>query len=484
MSEQMRPHEQPVPKQQPPAEAKDRATAESETAAEVERMMEEETRLLDAVREKAQAQILKRGWGNVPTWLKRGAIAVGLFSAETALANSAQDTLKYAESEAVAEGNAEYPAIPETAKETLLEFLNSPDASVIVHAARGTVDVEHDEFRITKEAVEKGKPFVFSFPIGSIEFSRSIEKSGIVIPDGEWEHLDTASGDSYQVVAVNNNQFDISRMAFRDDEMASERIYVTPVERAVEDDRTSIPFSVDWQQAGLGDLDGAFYDLPQSVIGTVAGLDVYSAAQNRDRIGRELKRYDQDLSKGIAKAGALFALSESPVTSVKVWEEDYGNAGALGTDLVIFDDLLQPSADAQADNESSLLSHKQMQNVAEHETFHVIDFSIGITTDPILHELFTLSDKETLKAYNESNFPDAYGGHAQENAVELFATLMNGLDDPNWETWVSSLTDAQKEMYRNTLEITKVSLEQNDRIPDSAPVLDLLQERISYLGAP
>ncbi len=135
--------------------------------------------------------------------------------------------------------------------------------------------------------------------------------------------------------------------------------------------------------------------------------------------------------------------------------------------------------------------------IAEHETFHLFDRIYHISSSPSWKKLFQSFNPGELgflgyvkepsdfyKAINESNFDQKqklFGGHSSDNSKEFLASFVNSLTRADWEKIMVGRSGNFIQKYKKTLLVLRDILLMKKEIPKTAPILKVLEEKISYL---
>ncbi len=144
--------------------------------------------------------------------------------------------------------------------------------------------------------------------------------------------------------------------------------------------------------------------------------------------------------------------------------------------------------------------------MGKHETFHSLDRNYKISEDTKWQELFkelssttenisknenTVSSIQYFEIINERNFdPDKqiFGGHSADNANEFLASFINSTTRENWEDIMTmykehgGFTDFLNK-YKKTLETLQNILTTKENISADAPILKVLEQKISFLNS-
>jgi hypothetical protein len=146
------------------------------------------------------------------------------------------------------------------------------------------------------------------------------------------------------------------------------------------------------------------------------------------------------------------------------------------------------------------------KEIGKHETFHSLDRNYKISKDVRWQELFkelsstpeSLSKNENIissiqyfELINEEHFdPDKeiFGGHSADNIDEFLASFINSTTRENWEDIMTmykehgGFTDFLNK-YKKTLETLQNILTTKENISVDAPILKILEQKISFLNS-
>ncbi len=136
-------------------------------------------------------------------------------------------------------------------------------------------------------------------------------------------------------------------------------------------------------------------------------------------------------------------------------------------------------------NSQEVSMEEGVRSAIQHEMFHVADFKLNISHSDVLKNFFYKTPRHILGAFSEHRFDfdehTVREGHAADNPEELFASVMNGLDDPQWEKRVDMLTPEERAAYKEVLTIIHNVLLNHSQIKRDAPVHEQLRTRLAYL---
>ncbi|MFZ2682105.1 MAG: hypothetical protein WAZ14_03370 [Patescibacteria group bacterium] len=244
--------------------------------------------------------------------------------------------------------------------------------------------------------------------------------------------------------------------------------------------------SADLTDFGLGKLENLATYQGFEAIADLDGTYVYTDGQYEGEYTELLEPYTNSIAAGIRHSTELFGLQPDIVKEIFVQDSIERNAAALISDtapvLIFNDELFKASAGSKiGDPEYGLLSI-QIQQVAEHETFHAVDGFIGLSKDKGWQEAFYVLSSEYLKSVSESN-RGGIGGHAQDNPYEFTASLLNVIDckDEAWITETQRMTDEEIVLFKYALSAMRGALNNNPAVGEDAPVKRLVNDRLDYM---
>lgn len=258
-------------------------------------------------------------------------------------------------------------------------------------------------------------------------------------------------------------------------------------------------------------------------------LPVFSPITNEDFLSK-LEERMRPYIEGIAQAQELFGVSI--VDEVIVYDmNQYSNASVrLVAPKQIF------TGDTLLANEIPAV----VRNVGMHEAFHSIDFHLEIAKnqefvkvyllagiEPVLRKeilqtgIFDDIDPEQIRSiFNKTGSPlesdtnfsvafdqwtqymdqinekaffndvyaeDSLGGHGQSNMYEYFASFVVSLQHPNWEQRIEELDENNRLSYLETLKALSqilADLVKQEKMPQNAPILSVLTDKINLMDQP
>ncbi|KKW44847.1 MAG: hypothetical protein UY95_C0015G0019 [Parcubacteria group bacterium GW2011_GWA2_56_7] len=336
-------------------------------------------------------------------------------------------------------------------------------------------------------AVE-GNPIVFHEPIGSLSFVRSttLEKVGRNLGTQYVDNLQVFGCVSISYRDLNGNKINVIYNQDTATGAIRETIAVSTTWNFA--DRPELqPLDLDLRPIGYGVIEGAFYVKPLVHIGDQSGY-AYFSTDGSSAMAKELMvERGEAIRTGIQEALSLFGLPEDNITGVTIMDRGFSNAYAdARTQSVIYftDEILEgPGQMGLLEQmiKGGELTEEAVASVAAHEVFHQIDHLYDISRDERVRSLFRRLSKADLFRVNEKRDGKLYGGHAQDDQMELFASFMNTIRGDNWERRRAWMTFEDVLVYE---EIVGVILERLEDIPElgDAPVRDVLRARQEELN--
>lgn len=111
----------------------------------------------------------------------------------------------------------------------------------------------------------------------------------------------------------------------------------------------------------------------------------------------------------------------------------------------------------------------------------------GFSFHPAFKKVFDTLDKAEdgalFYAINEENFLSEWGGHAQDDPLEFFASLVNTLNAPEWQKKVDEMDPRIRGLYYHSLLALREALKTQHPPIEEAQVFRQLNERISAVEA-
>lgn len=226
-------------------------------------------------------------------------------------------------------------------------------------------------------------------------------------------------------------------------------IYVPPAFATGPDEPRLRPVVLDFSLIGLPSIRHTFY---QEVLPVVEQQGVYAVYAdggrgvvdpNRSRIAA--------VGQGAAEVERAFGREPGAVVQ-RLYVPD-----TMDKNLAVSD----PSR-IDIYDESLTLDPSAMRIFGRHEAMHSYDFDYRISDDRAFSGLFDRlmgGDGRFFDFINEKRFYGCgFGGHAQDNARELFATLGNTVYDPNVIRKVREAPRAVREQYVEALRATRMAI--------------------------
>lgn len=386
------------------------------------------------------------------------------------------------------------PPVSRETRETLKDIADSlPDdgAFRVVFEERDLEtgnDIAHQLDLVTRAELRDRKPFVTEGTAMKIEFLHSVPltdeaiRSMTIFPDlfdalkryedtGErtiiWDYkqLDTDNDgtvDEYAATALTSDRFHneimLTRRWHHGDTSTGETVLITPLQRFAEPGQPAevLPIPIDLSHIGYGVLENGFYMRELESIAVIDGVPVYAERGSSEREFREsVAPYTESFHAGMRDAAQMFGFEHLPVEKIVIVDADQQNAFAYPNYVMrVTDDLLHPEKQGQTE-----LSGEDIRTVAAHESFHFIDKRLLIGEARELQDLYASTTPDVLQQWNESVFMGHFGGHAQDNRAELFASLCNTLRDPAWEQHVNQMTPDARKQYAAALVVLQEVLQ-------------------------
>lgn len=226
-------------------------------------------------------------------------------------------------------------------------------------------------------------------------------------------------------------------------------------------------------------------------IGRFGADNAYSAhSRSRDlpSAAMDFERSSQGLGRSLGQVESLFGLRPGQAIQ-RVWlvDSDQYNAWAVndqnqrrGT-IMMSREMLQsekPDSGILYNDEVSL---ETRESVIRHEAFHVVDLKYGVTQRlPTIHRAFR---QYFMFRMNETEFlGQPFGGHANDNEREFFASLMADLSHPGFSRALDKLPPQETQEMYEAIRIVMGTIESYPEFKD-APVLELMRSRLDELSA-
>lgn len=239
--------------------------------------------------------------------------------------------------------------------------------------------------------------------------------------------------------------------------------------------KEKVPVSIDLSQYGIDVGENVFFHKPQRVLGTV-GEGKYLVYSNTAKVEIEKGMYREKLEKageGVEIAEKLFGAEKGAfVKSIFVVNENEENGFFRSADksmIALTDEHLKAYGSS-------------LDNTGSHEAFHLIDYAFDLTKQPEVQQLFKELPTSFFDEINEKNWSvGGFGGHAQDNEKEFFATFMNSLayDVDHIKTKLMLMGGENKALYKKVALTMQQTIENNPKLKEKnfahLPILDRLK---------
>ncbi len=269
---------------------------------------------------------------------------------------------------------------------------------------------------------------------GSATGSVGVKQSGEMRSDGYIATVGTETRDTYEFIPSHQ---------FRRDVSSGEPRRAVPIELPIE--------SGDGSEEAIR-IETLFEERTIDAVGSAGPDRVYGAYTNLPAESFDaLKESIEDIAEGIAVAEKLFGKQPGSVVSgIYVVQSNEGNAEVepWNSSIVVVQDAL-----LKQDSQHGEYSSRELTIVGAHEATHAVDLTSGISGDPRIIELYSSLRPEFLVSINEDRFRvmGNRAGHAQKNALEMFATVTSTLQGPRWKE--NLLQPATREATHKALHI-------------------------------
>ncbi len=243
-------------------------------------------------------------------------------------------------------------------------------------------------------------------------------------------------------------------------------------------------------------VDGTLFDAPDLRMfsdrflepsGTIGDIPVYVSGIPVTDAEDLISQYGDDIERGITNGADLFGLRPEHIVGAIVIRDQgtYRQAYmAANTGTMTF-----TSEILRSDILSSVSKGETAEEIAEHEFFHGVSSLLGMEDNAPTDVLF--AEDEVLEEFSERHFSNVPLGHASDYVndvpAELYASFLNGLDDPDWELHAKRLSP-------EALSIMDGLFKQMEQIPlkiilsdvnifgsEDAPVYTLAEKRHAWV---
>ncbi|MBP9828399.1 hypothetical protein KBC55_04610 [Patescibacteria group bacterium] len=434
------------------------------------------------------ARELKRSGRDIPRSLKVSLFSIMLLSAETAMAQSqAANTVETSH-----EGYTQGPELPPETKEVIKE-LHEQDAQLSVSTSKGEVPINLDQLSYQ---------LVFPDQLSRILVTRHVMSDDIVDTDLSvvgsekgWELRRDIDYDNNNEILIANlsfldkhgNAIFINRQMNPSGSSYEEKISYFPqlFREAESSDPLGVKFDVS-TVANIPDVSDLVAHPTYALVGRSADVPIYNTSKLSDQeLVHIVSDYSSSFNKGIQESSALFGLEADFLKHISIASEGRRNAHAWQDTVIISAENFLPKIDNSDIGQNEPSSLDNIEDIVKHEILHIIDAKFGISSSSAMQKVFLSSPHDTLHALSEEAFnaePSIYGGHAGDSATELFASVVNGLDDERWEQQVLALQPHQRDAYFLTIFALKKTLDANKDIHIESPIRALLEKRCEYVS--
>lgn len=406
------------------------------------------------------ASFLRTSKKKVPRLALVGLAAAKLFFIETAIAadigEQQENGKALIDQFEVAYGDIE---LTNDDKNTVSEYLSSGSINFV--SAIG-----NKNFELSPDFLQTAKIPIFNEPIDLIYLSRSVpvETIGQLTKESDWKVVEGVfDGQKKSHLAIKDlkdfwgNQTSVVWRWVDGQTSGREEIFVQPKifyndKNDSEDEMSFI--RLDLSPVGLKDLN-LLYQPSLKEQTDFDGVPVYVKHRELEKL---FLTYQVQLETGVEQTFADFDLSVKDAVKrivirqsgdVQIKVGGWWGLANLGKDEVYFAEEMLESAD------STLIQPEHLESVADHESLHMIGEFTGVHNAPEWERQFLLGSVEVLKQLNEQNFTDTGNGHAQDDQFELFASLLNSVDVPNWQEGIEKLTPEAHQYYFESLTLAR-----------------------------
>ena len=423
--------------------------------------------------------------GEVPSWMVKAFLLTRLFQIGTAVASEMENEVNVGEIPFAEQVRTDVELPQET--RDALEAYSAHDAKFIMtvqtrdgEVVQGIVFPEEllgDHPRVIEGTVVR---FSISSSVSSEEFSTICNnfaqaKGSSVNTVLQKKYLTFEFGDREAQYTVKTKIFPVGeRETGHVSYIREDLMYETgSVHKAHRDEAVAFGFSFDF--IGGPEVQDLFYHDPLPLRGDVQGVPVSWSGIDHQRGEQILASNRANIESGMNTVREQFGpeILENTISHVMFIDRNEENAYALWQGLFLEEDLILGV-------ERGMLTSKNIEEIVEHELYHLIDYRYGLSQE--LESVFLSSDPSVLATFSESSFSHGgYGGHAQDNRQELFVSVMNSLDDPNWEESVRALPADAREVYLASLRAISAKVQARDLEFSSGSLLQELPKRIAFV---
>lgn len=420
-------------------------------------------------------ELMARGKEPLPPWLRKGLFAAMLLSSETAMATNLAENFAAIPHEDLAE-DPSLPSIPKDTLKTLKPFLSEEPIAI----GSGFPISE-----IPASAITGDHGFIVDRNLIDIAIQRPLSEKQLhdLLKQNGWKEGQVGDLTIYARTTTDANHNSIDQeIKTHASGQTTETIRIAPNRQVTQEQITAqtpmAPLNIDLSSIGYGSLDGLFYTKPYGEIASVGERKIFGTTDDQAAIDKR----GTFLRQGIEHASDLYGEPLSSMPDIYVQDIDDENAGALTDSYVLFRKLLEENSFRDTQNNDVPVGDA-LTSVFEHETFHEIDFMEKYSDDPLWTALFASGDRTVMAGLAEQNFGE-WGGHPQDNPMELFASINATLadqSDASWLTHAEALTLDQEQFLLQTLQA--LQLIRTEKNAPSAPIDTVLVERTGQLKA-
>lgn len=383
-------------------------------------------------------------------------------------------------------------------KESLIELAKKYDIKFSAVPIGGEVDRVPPPFRITEEiATDLAHPVIVHGEITDIDIIERRMRSAVV-KGGLEGTVDNKKAfekgyDDYGNFVVHSYLVAYHPDPHEKKREVGERFMVYPP-RAL-GQKTDQPKATDFKLTGdvAAVIEGVVYqEIQHPVQSITAGERAYDVYSNLDHgtAQKEFGKFFAPIADGAYAAERLLGKEDGKsVQKIYIANSKHPNAFFHPKDpdtIVVQDEWLRRrpgthNAFAAGFHEAEHLLDMQF-NISDHEAVKVAYNQIKAQTRQDRER-----DKKSFFDFiNESFFLEALdsdGGHSADNEKEFFATLMNTLNNPHWQSMFKGEGARWTNTYRDALCAVRTALLAITDISSQAPIFTLLEERINFFHA-
>ncbi|MFA5185721.1 MAG: hypothetical protein WC551_04495 [Patescibacteria group bacterium] len=222
--------------------------------------------------------------------------------------------------------------------------------------------------------------------------------------------------------------------------------------------------------------------------GSDGAYSAHSRTRDLPAASMDFDRSRQGLGQSLERVESMFGLKPGQVIQ-RVWlvDSEEFNAWAVndqnqrkGT-IMMSREMLRSERPNSGIFLNDKVSLETRESVIRHEAFHMVDLKYGVTQRmPTIHRVFRQCFMHLM---NESEFlGQGFGGHANDNEREFFASLMADLSHPGFTKALDKLPPQETQEMYEAVRIVMGTIEGFPEFKD-APVLELMRSRLDELGA-